>query len=98
MAGSAVESPSTRPSLDGNHSKVIRRRSAGRWQDVPVEPYKVTTETWRGVTRRELIGKRGESPRFHVRYFELEPGGVAAQGLHGIGAHDPASLRTQTQR
>lgn len=70
------------PPLRGNHSKVLRADGPGRWVDVPVEAYKETTESWRGVTRRELIGKRGESPRFHVRYFELAPGGYSTLEKH----------------
>ena len=70
------------PSIDGNHSKVIRHSGEFDWQDVPLEAYKATTVNWKGITRRELIGKRGESPRFHVRYFELEPGGYSTLEKH----------------
>ena len=62
------------PELVGNHSKVIRHQGNFEWQGVPLEAYKETTDTWKGITRRELAGKRGESPRFHVRYFEIAPG------------------------
>ena len=70
------------PKLEGNHSKVIRHDGAFQWNQVLLEPYKATTDTWKGITRRELIGKRGESPRFHVRYFELEPGGYSTLERH----------------
>lgn len=70
------------PALEGNHSKVIRHGGNFEWEGVPLEAYKSTTETWKGITRRELIGKRGESPRFHVRYFELEPGGYSTLEKH----------------
>jgi quercetin dioxygenase-like cupin family protein len=68
----------------GNVSKVIRRAApeAFEWEGVPLEPYKPTTETYRAVTRRELVGKRGESPRFHVRYFEIGPGGFTTYERH----------------
>lgn len=72
----------TPPPIEGNHSKVIRHEGGFSWKDVAIEPYKATTELWRGVTRRELIGKRGETPRFHVRYFELEPGGYSTLEKH----------------
>jgi quercetin dioxygenase-like cupin family protein len=65
----------------GNVSKIIKA-AAGGWLGVPLEPYKATTETYRGVTRRELVGKRGESPRFHVRYFEIAPGGFTTYERH----------------
>lgn len=70
------------PPLEGNHSKVIRHDGAFDWTDVPLEAYKKTTEIWRGITRRELIGKRGESPRFDIRYFEIEPGGNSTLEKH----------------
>jgi ribulose-bisphosphate carboxylase large chain len=70
------------PKVEGNHSKVIRHDGRFEWDQVPLEPYKATTESWKGITRRELIGKRGESPRFHVRYFELEPGGYSTLERH----------------
>lgn len=72
----------------GNVSKIIRCASgfattgALGWQGVPLEAYKLTTETYRGVTRRELVGKRGESPRFHLRYFEVAPGGFTTYERH----------------
>ena len=70
------------PPIDGNHSKVIRHRGGMRWEGVDLEAYKATTESWRGITRRELIGKRGETSRFHVRYFEIEPGGFSTLEKH----------------
>jgi ribulose-bisphosphate carboxylase large chain len=70
------------PELVGNHSKVIRHTGGFNWQDVLLEPYKETTETWKGITRRELSGKRGESQGFHVRYFEVAPGGYSTLERH----------------
>jgi ribulose-bisphosphate carboxylase large chain len=70
------------PALDGNHSKVIRHSGDFTWRDIPLEPYKATTEFWQGITRRELSGKRGESQNFHVRYFEIAPGGYSTLEKH----------------
>jgi len=70
------------PALAGNHSKVIRHDGAFGWEGVPLEAYKATAETWAGITRRELVGKRGESARFHVRYFEIAPGGHSTLEKH----------------
>ncbi len=70
----------------GQVSKIIRKADpAGggfAWVGVPLEPYKPTTETYRGVTRRELVGKRGEGTAFHVRYFEVAPGGFTTYERH----------------
>jgi len=81
VAGTKKEMPAP-PALTGNHSKVIRHRGDFTWDGIEVEAYKATTETWKGITRRELVGKRGESARFHVRYFELEPGGYSTLEKH----------------
>jgi quercetin dioxygenase-like cupin family protein len=81
VAGTKKEAPAP-PALTGNHSKVIRHRGDFTWDGVEVEGYKATTETWKGITRRELVGKRGESGQFHVRYFELEPGGYSTLEKH----------------
>ena len=70
------------PALEGNHSKVIRHSGDFTWRGVALEPYKETTEYWKGVTRRELSGKRGESQGFHVRYFEIAPGGYSTLEKH----------------
>lgn len=70
------------PPLTGNHSKVIRYLGDFNWKGIELEPYKADTETWKGVTRRELSGKRGESQRFHVRYFEIAPGGYTTLEKH----------------
>ncbi|MEM7165450.1 MAG: cupin domain-containing protein [Planctomycetota bacterium] len=69
------------PPLDGNHSKVIRNAGFA-WAGVPLENYKDTTDTWKGITRTELSGKRGESQDFHVRYFEIAPGGYSTLEKH----------------
>jgi len=70
------------PELVGNHSKVIRHRGNFEWQGVALEAYKTTTASWAGISRRELIGKRGESPGFEVRYFEIAPGGYSTLEKH----------------
>ena len=62
------------PPISGNHSKVIRKLEGFDWEGVPLEAYKADTAAWKGITRRELVGKRGETAKFHVRYFEIQPG------------------------
>lgn len=70
------------PPIAGNHSKVIRFLGGFDWKDVALEDYKADTAAWKGITRRELAGKRGESMRFHVRYFEIQPGGYSTLEKH----------------
>ncbi|MCB1053499.1 MAG: cupin domain-containing protein [Acidobacteria bacterium] len=66
----------------GNISKIFRAMETGRWRYIDEEAYKKDTESYRGMTRRELIGKRGESTQFHLRYFEIEPGGYSTYEQH----------------
>lgn len=50
-----------------------------------LEPYKLRTHRggeFRGASRQVLIGRRGERVRFHVRYFELAPGGFTSLERH----------------
>ena len=71
------------PPLDGNHSKVIRKLPGGfDWKDVPLEAYKLNAADYKGISRRELVGKRGETTKFHVRYFEILPGGHSTLEKH----------------
>ena len=40
------------------------------------------SDSGRSPSRRELSGKRGESQQFHVRYFEIKPGGHSTLEKH----------------
>ena len=83
--------------VEGNYSKVFNRAADGswNWERIPQEMYKQDGGSFKGCSRYELLGKRGESTVFHVRYFEVEPGGWttlehhrhehAVIGLRGAG-------------
>ena len=64
----------------------MRRFKRGfRWEEIELEPYKLSAYQgveFRGASRQVLIGKRGEQVNFHVRYFELEPGGFTSLERH----------------
>jgi quercetin dioxygenase-like cupin family protein len=53
-----------------------------RWLDVPVIEYKPVADTHCGVTRTVLAGDAGETTAFHVRYFEVAPGGFTTLEHH----------------
>jgi quercetin dioxygenase-like cupin family protein len=56
-----------------------------RWTGIALEPYKLATHRggeFRGASRQVLAGKLGERGAFHVRYFELEPGGFTSLESH----------------
>jgi ribulose-bisphosphate carboxylase large chain len=64
-------------------SRVLRWRPDFRWEGVPVEAYKAPADHWCGILRMALAGERGERTAFHVRYFEISPGGFSSLERHG---------------
>src|SRR5213593_4282530 len=68
-------------------SRVMRFHDDFRWDGVPVLQYKAPADHWCGITRMMLVGERGESTGFHVRYFEIAPGGFSSLESH---AHEHA--------
>ena len=67
-----------------NVSKLFRFLGQGsfEWSQVPLASYKPEDDSWRGVTRRVFVGETGESPAFHLRYFEIERGGYTTLEQH----------------
>src|SRR5262245_46247386 len=63
-------------------SRVHRFRPGFRWDGVPAAEYKQAAEHWCGVARMTLAGGRGEQTAFHVRYFEIAPGGFSSLERH----------------
>lgn len=60
------------------------------WADVPVHNYDTPGVT--GASRRILIGPAEESHNFHIRYFEVQPGGNTALDQHAH-AHGVVVMR-----
>ncbi len=52
------------------------------WRGVKAESYKQETGDWAAVVRQNLIGSKGETPHFHLRYFEIAPGGFSDLEMH----------------
>ncbi len=56
-----------------------------RWEGVEKEAYKHGQEEgrqWVGIVRQVLVGKKAESTKFHLRYFEIDPGGHSSLEKH----------------
>jgi quercetin dioxygenase-like cupin family protein len=53
-----------------------------RWDEIPIQPYKSPADHWCGIQRTILAGASGEQTAFHVRYFEIEPGGFSSREHH----------------
>lgn len=55
------------------------------WEGVPAQAYKPARDaslTWEGVARHVLVGAAGEPAAFHLRYFEIAPGGFSSLERH----------------
>jgi quercetin dioxygenase-like cupin family protein len=68
-------------------SRIHRFRPNFRWDGVNVAEYKQPADHWCGIARLMLIGDRGENTAFHLRYFEIAPGGFSSLEHH---AHEHA--------
>jgi ribulose-bisphosphate carboxylase large chain len=68
-------------------SRVLRFQPDFHWQGVPVAEYKQAGDHWCGVKRSVLVGDAGEGTSFHLRYFEVAPGGFTSLEEH---AHEHA--------
>jgi quercetin dioxygenase-like cupin family protein len=65
-----------------NVSKYFKHNGNFEWNHIVPADYKPTDDTWAGVSRRVFVGETGESPKFHLRYFEVEPGGYTTLEQH----------------
>lgn len=53
-----------------------------RWLGLPISQYKASGDHHRGVTRTPMVGEFGEQTAFHMRYFEIAPGGYTSLEHH----------------
>jgi quercetin dioxygenase-like cupin family protein len=65
-----------------NRSAIYRWREDYTWEGVAREDYKTQAGGWAAIARNVLIGGRGESARFDLRYFEIAPGGFSSLERH----------------
>ena len=85
----ACEMPTDRPAASApTGSRVMRFRPASvpgepnTWHGVAVTAYKEPADHHCGVRRSVLAGESGEQTAFHVRYFEIIPGGHTTLEQH----------------
>jgi ribulose-bisphosphate carboxylase large chain len=62
--------------------RLLRHRKDFSWSGVKTERYKFKDDTWQSVIRRVLVGEKGENVKFHLRYFEIGPGGHTTLEQH----------------
>jgi ribulose-bisphosphate carboxylase large chain len=65
-----------------NTDSIYRHRGDCRWSGVGMDKYKQSDGDWFSISRQVLIGKRGESAKFHLGYFEIAPGGHSSLEKH----------------
>ncbi|MBI4641176.1 MAG: cupin domain-containing protein, partial [Candidatus Tectomicrobia bacterium] len=61
---------------------LYRFHSNYTWEHIPVEEYKPGEGDWKSIIRQVIVGKKGESTAFELRYFEIEPGGYSSLEKH----------------
>lgn len=69
-------------SKSSNTDKLIRHKGNCRWVSIKKESYKKTAGAWADIDRYSLIVLDGQSPKYHVRYFEIAPGGSSSFEHH----------------
>lgn len=65
-----------------NKNRLYKHKGDFMWQGVKTERYKANEGDWSDIVRRVIIGNCGESARFHLRYFEISPGGKSSLERH----------------
>ena len=65
-----------------NKTKFYKHKGDFTWQGIKTEAYKTEGSHWVDVIRRALIGNHHESTKFHLRYFEILPGGFTSFEKH----------------
>jgi quercetin dioxygenase-like cupin family protein len=76
-----------KPSKRGNNpldnkSRLYRCTGNFAWKGIKTEQYKPTGRDWAEIARQTLIGNRGETAKFHLRYFQIAPGGFSSCEMH----------------
>ncbi len=65
-----------------NRSKLYKHKRDFTWQGINTEKYKPKGGDWADIVRRVIVGNKGETARFHLRYFEISPGGYSSLEKH----------------
>ncbi len=65
-----------------NKTRLYRYAGNFSWKGVKPERYKPAGKDWSDIARQTLIGNRGETSKFHLRYFEIAPEGYSSFEMH----------------
>lgn len=72
----------TKTNRSKNISRFYKHKGNYTWQGIKPERYKTPGDDWAGIIRQAMIGSRGETAQFHLRYFEIAPGGYTSFEKH----------------
>lgn len=67
---------------DKNRNRIYKHKGGLKWHGVKTEKYKPKGGAWANIVKRVIVGNRGESAKFHLRYFEISPGGHSSFEKH----------------
>jgi quercetin dioxygenase-like cupin family protein len=70
------------PLKKNNRTAFYKHKGDFCWTGVKDEAYKTKGSEWSNIIRKVLVGERGESAKFHLRYFEILPGGNSSLEFH----------------
>jgi ribulose-bisphosphate carboxylase large chain len=62
--------------------RIHRHKGNCSWSGVNTQKYKSVEGNWSAIIRRVLVGSGKETAKFHVRYFEIAPGGFSSFEKH----------------
>ncbi|MCL4455800.1 MAG: cupin domain-containing protein [Nitrospirae bacterium] len=67
---------------EAQKSTIYKHKGGFTWSGVKTEKYKQKDGNWSAIVRNVLIGNHGETAKFHLRYFEITPGGCSSLERH----------------
>jgi ribulose-bisphosphate carboxylase large chain len=79
---SSCEVPVKNPRERARRNRIYPFQKNFTWKGIPSGKYKTAGDDWSGIIRQVLIGSHGETAAFHLRYFEIEPGGYSSFEQH----------------
>lgn len=63
-------------------NRIYTFRGDYTWKGIKIKKYKTHGDDWADIARQVIIGSHGESTKFHLRYFEIMPGGYSSFETH----------------
>lgn len=79
---STCELPAKKGKTRADRNRIYKFRKDYTWQGVKVKQYKSKGNHWSNIVRHVLIGEECETLKFHLRYFEVLPGGFSSFETH----------------